>query len=288
MATSLPGASQGRDFPLHEPAPAIEGVPDRVGFPEARPGAVRLGLAATGAIAGALLAWGASGLLGAEEVARAGLLALALAGGLLSTWSPCGYSSLSLLRPKGRYGPRAVARWLPTLAAHGLGYALGALILGSTLGLLGSLLPVSGFDGAAALALGLLAALYGLHQLDLVKVPYPQRRAQVPHDARQRFPMWVIGLIYGLALGLAYLTYVQTPILYLVTGAAVLSGSVGDALLLLAAFNLGRFLPMLVNALPVRDWDVQRWLADRQEQAATVDAMLLTGAGAGLLVLAAA
>jgi hypothetical protein len=288
MATSLPRTSPERDFRLHEPLDAIEGVPDRTGFPEVSPTAVRLGLAATSAAAGALLAWGGAGLLGQEQVARGGLLALALAGGLLSTWSPCGYSSLSLLRPKGRYGLRSVAGWLPTLATHGLGYAVGALVLGGALGLLGTVLPVAGITGGAALALGLLGVLYGLHQLDLVNVPYPQRKAQVPHDARQRFPMWVIGLIYGLALGLAYLTYVQTPILYLVTGAAVLSGSVGEALLLFAAFNLGRFLPMLVNALPVHDWNVQRWLADRQERAATVDGMLLTGAGAGLLVLAAA
>jgi hypothetical protein len=89
------------------------------------------------------------------------------------------------------------------------------------------------------------------------------------------------------ALGLGYLTYVQTPILYLVTGAALLGGSPTTALLLFGAFNLGRFVPMLVNALPVRDRDVQRWLADRQEAAATVDAALLAAAGTGLLALAA-
>ena len=37
------------------------------------------------------------------EMALTGLFVLlAFVGGLLSTWSPCGYSSLSLLRPAGR------------------------------------------------------------------------------------------------------------------------------------------------------------------------------------------
>ena len=45
-------------------------------------------------------------------------------GGLLSTWSPCGYSSISLLRPTGPERG-AVWRWLPTFAAHGAGRYFG-------------------------------------------------------------------------------------------------------------------------------------------------------------------
>ncbi|CAO4132513.1 Methylamine utilization protein MauF [Methylorubrum extorquens] len=214
-------------------------------------------------------------------------MGLSFIGGLLSTWSPCGYSSLCLLRPVGPYSTRSIAKYSPTFLLHGAGYAVGALILGCILGIAGGLLGFNGVSLGALAGLGAGGLIYGAHQLGFLSVPYPQRRAQVPHDARQRFPVWFIGGLYGLSLGLNYLTYVQTPILYLVTAAAVLSGNVGAAILLFAAFNAGRFLPMAVNYLPVSDITVQNWLARRQEGAALLDGILLVAAGAALLTFAA-
>jgi len=211
---------------------------------------------------------------------------LFFAGGLLSTWSPCGYSCLSLLRPVGdRYRARAVLGYLPTLGVHAAGYALGALVLGGLLGAVGVWLLPAVPRQALLWLLGAMGLAYGLHQLGFLRVPYPQRRAQVPHDARYRFPMWVIGLLYGFALGMDYLTYVQTPILYIATGSALLSGNLMWALAAIGIFNLGRFLPMLVNLLPVSDRAVQRWLARHQEHAVLLDGGLLIMAGAAALFL---
>jgi hypothetical protein len=214
-------------------------------------------------------------------------LCFAFVGGLLSTWSPCGYSSLCLLRPVGKHSSSSLVKYTPTFLLHGVGYTIGALILGVILGLAGRLLGFQGVSVLTLAALGLASLVYGAHQFGFLRVPYPQRRAQVPHDARQRFPMWFIGGLYGLSLGLNYLTYVQTPILYLVTAAAVLSGNVGTAILLFLAFNAGRFLPMAVNYLPVSDIVVQNWLARRQEGAAMLDGVLLVATGAALLTFAA-
>lgn len=264
-----------------------EGVADCVTFPQERSRPIRLGVLATAAIAGLAGAALSSAALDRTEIVSALLLALAVAGGLLSTWSPCGYSSLSLLRPIGRYSAHSLAGFTPTFVIHGLGYLGGALVLGGLLGLGGHLIGLSVASSGSLIVLGLIGVLYGAHQLGFVRVPYPQRRAQVPHDARQRFPIWVIGGLYGFSLGLNYLTYVQTPILYLVTAAAALSGQAGFAIALFLAFNAGRFLPMLANYLPVTDIDVQDWLARRQESAAVVDGALLVAAGAALLALAA-
>ncbi len=210
----------------------------------------------------------------------------AFAGGLLSTWSPCGYSSISLLRPNGR-GLRALRGWLPTFAMHGLGYAAGALILGGLLGAMGGLAGFSGFATPFGLAvLAAIGLIYGAHQLDFMRVPYPQRRAQVPHDARQRFPKWVVGGLYGLSLGLDYLTYVQTPLLYLVTAAAILTGNLAEAIAIIALFNLGRYLPVAVNLFPVTDYAIQAWLGRNQERAAMADGAILTAFGTGLAVFA--
>lgn len=209
----------------------------------------------------------------------------AVAGGVLSTWSPCGYSSISLLRPSGR-GVKAAIGWLPTFAMHGLGYAAGAIVLGTLLGSVGAILGFSGFSLLALVVLSLIGLAYGAHQLDLLRVPYPQRRAQVPHDARQRFPKWVIGGLYGFALGLDYLTYVQTPLLYMMTAAAAFTGNIPAAITIIALFNLGRYLPVAVNLMPWKDHAIQAWLARNQERAALTDGAILVALGAAFAVFA--
>ncbi|MBB1491071.1 methylamine utilization protein MauF [Paracoccus sp. MC1854] len=270
-----------------ENADGQEGVPDCQIFAEEFSRPARLTILAASGLAGAV---GGVALAGAADSTAAvwGTLGVAaVAGGVLSTWSPCGYSSISLLRPTGR-GAKAVAEWLPTFAMHGAGYALGALILGTALGALGAILGFAGFGTVALVLLALVGLIYGAHQLDFLRVPYPQRRAQVPHDARVRFSKPVVGGLYGLALGLDYMTYVQTPLLYLVTAAAVLTGNIPEAIALIALFNIGRFLPVAVTALPVNDYQIQGWLARNQERAAMADGAILVALGAALAVAALA
>ncbi|SDK55417.1 Cytochrome c biogenesis protein CcdA [Paracoccus chinensis] len=263
------------------------GVPDCQVFAEGFSGPARAAILGASAIAGAA---GGLALAGAPDIRGAawGVLGVsAIAGGVLSTWSPCGYSSISLLRPTGR-GAKAVADWLPTFAMHGAGYALGALILGTALGGIGAILGFAGFGTAALVMLALVGLIYGAHQLDFLRVPYPQRRAQVPHDARVRFSKPVVGGLYGLALGLDYMTYVQTPLLYLITLAAVLTGNIPEAIAMIALFNLGRYLPVAASALPVNDYQIQAWLARNQERAAMADGAILVALGAAFAVAALA
>ena len=270
------------------PAGQQDGVADCVHFPARFSLKGRLAV-----LAGALVAGAGGGfvLKGAADPTTALWLcigAAALAGGVLSTWSPCGYSSISLLRPTGR-GPRAVLNWLPTFAMHGLGYAAGAVILGTLLGAIGAIAGFTGFGTGFGLGvLALIGMAYGAHQLDLLRLPYPQRRAQVPHDARNRFPKWVVGGLYGLSLGLDYLTYVQTPLLYMMTAAAILTGNIPAAILIIALFNLGRYLPVAVNLLPVTDYSIQAWLGRYQERAAIVDGAILAALGGAFALLALA
>lgn len=265
-------------------ANGTEGVADCIAFPQRFSLAGRLALLAGGLLAGAA---GGMALKGAGQPAALwSVIGLAaVTGGLLSTWSPCGYSSISLLRQTGR-GAKALMGFLPTFAMHGLGYALGAVILGTLLGAIGGLAGFSGFATTFGLAvLALIGLAYGAHQLDLLRLPYPQRRAQVPHDARNRFPKWVVGGLYGLSLGLDYLTYVQTPLLYMMTAAAILTGNIAHAIGIVALFNLGRFLPVAVNLLPLTDYRIQSWLGRNQERAAMADGVVLTALGAGFAVL---
>ncbi len=232
-----------------------------------------------GALAGHLLPTS-----GIETSALSVLCLIAFIGGLLSTWSPCGYSSLSLLRPAEPYGLASLGRWLPTLVAHAVGYLAGGSVLAAVLMTVGWLLPPVGLSGWALVVLGSMGLAYGLHQLGFIRMPYPQRRAQVSHGARMRLPMWRTGLLYGWQLGLNFVTYVRSPILYLVVVAAVLSGSTTIVVLLVLSLNLGRFLPLLVNMLPLPDWRVQRWMAIHNQTAVLADACILLFGGMLLFV----
>lgn len=260
----------------------VERVADAIDFAEPRSKRTRFALMAFSAGAGVAAAHYFSAGVSLETSTMWLLIGIAFAGGLLSTWSPCGYSSVCLLRPNGAYSLRNVLAWSPTLIAHAVGYALGALVLGGALGLAGSALGLQAYLPYTLPIFAVLLVVYGAHQFGFIKVPYPQRRCQVPHDARQRFPKWVIGLLYGFSLGLNYLTYVQTPLLYAVTGAALFSGSLAFAVGIFLVFNLGRFLPLVLNALPLTDASITGWLARHQENAALTDAILLVGSGFAL------
>lgn len=266
-------------------AAGVACVPDAISFAEPRSVTKRFLTMATALTAGVI----GGNLLESQMTATSAItsmfVVLALVGGFLSTWSPCGYSSLSLLRPAGRYSFGSVMSWTPTFMTHALGYAVGAVVLGGALGLAGWLLFEQLPFNYMVAGLSVLGIGYGLHQFGFMKMPYPQRRAQVPHDARYRFSSWVIGLLYGFALGMNYLTYVQTPMLYIVTGAALFSGDVTTAITIIAIFNIGRCLPVAINFLPVSNQSAQAWLARWQERAVEVDGFLLLSIGAAALTL---
>ena len=265
--------------PMGSRGGTVDRIPDVTDFPETSSGVVRALFMSASAATGVAATFFLFDGMPLHTALMWLLFPLAFAGGLLSTWSPCGYSSVCLLRPNGAYSLRSVVAWIPTLGAHAVGYAAGGILLGGTLGFAGYYLGIGTLHSYAIPAFAAALVLYGAHQFGFLCVPYPQRRCQVPHDARQRFPKWVIGLLYGFSLGLNYLTYVQTPLLYAVTGAALFSGSVIFAIAIFLVFNLGRFLPLMANGLPVSDVRITAWLARNQERAATVDAALLVGAG---------
>lgn len=280
------GATVGRSRPS-QPYAAATCVPDACHFSKSQSTGTRFVMMVTALVTGVFAGKLMHGTLPMETALTSLFVVLAFVGGVLSTWSPCGYSSLSLLRPAGRYSLGSVARWAPTFFTHAVGYAIGAVVLGSLLGFTGWLLFAEVPMQYSIAGLAVLALAYGAHQFGFLSMPYPQRRAQVPHDARFRFRSSVIGLLYGFSLGMNYLTYVQTPMLYIVTGVALFSGGVKAAILAIAVFNIGRCLPVAVNFLPVKDQSVQAWLARWQESAVEIDGFLLLAIGSAALMLLA-
>ncbi|WP_238258323.1 methylamine utilization protein MauF, partial [Methylorubrum podarium] len=190
MTTLTPPAG-GEAMPLV--STRSEGVADCLIFAQEYSGRTRLAGLVGAALVGAAGAAFTARIDAQANTLPALFLGFSFVGGLLSTWSPCGYSSLCLLRPAGRHARSALVTYTPTFLLHGAGYALGAVILGGLLGLAGGLLGFAGTSVLTLAALGLAGLVYGAHQFGFLRVPYPQRRAQVPHDARQRFPMNHIG-----------------------------------------------------------------------------------------------
>jgi hypothetical protein len=134
-------------------------------------------------------------------------------------------------------------RW--TLALHIGGAVTAAAALGGLLGSLGALVGAPwGAPGLYALAA--IAALYALREVAGAPVPLPARRGQVPSWWRTFYSPPVAGLLYGLALGTGFLTYLTFGTFAAVAAAALLSGEPLAGAALCAPFGLGRGLAVAV------------------------------------------
>lgn len=91
---------------------------------------------------------------------------------------------------------------------------------------------------------GVLALLFSLRELGLIRFPIPQRKWQVPiswvHKHR-----YAGALAYGLTIGLGYLTYIPYPGFWILQALSLFSAAPSLASLLGAVYGLGRALPVL-------------------------------------------
>jgi hypothetical protein len=130
-------------------------------------------------------------------------------------------------------------RWGSVLALHVLGAGVAAATFGALLGGAGSLLGAPW--GAAGLAVVIAAAaLYLARELLGVPVPVPQLKRQVPEWWRTFFGPSASSLLYGLGLGVGFLTYLLHGTLVVVTVAAVASGRPLVGALVTVPFGISR------------------------------------------------
>jgi len=142
-------------------------------------------------------------------------------------------------------GKRPVTLWL-----YALGNLLGAIALGAVAGGLGYAvagLATSALPSAISVSLtGALGLIYSLRDVQLVPIPAPQFRKQVPAKWRMTLPIRLTALLYGIGLGIGFATFVTASTLYVVVGWAMLTASPLLGALALAIFGLGRSLPMFM------------------------------------------
>jgi hypothetical protein len=170
----------------------------------------------------------------------------AVAAGLISTWSPCGFSMVETI---GRPPASAVTR-----AAACTAFALGALLGGTVTfaGLAGFGAVVHGAGGEVASSLGvavLLAAAVG--EARGMRV-VPQIRRQVPEPWRRRLPLPLASALYGVLLGLGFTTFVLTLAVWALAPLVFALADPTTGLAVGLAFGAGRALPVVAIA-PVVD-----------------------------------
>lgn len=156
---------------------------------------------------------------------------------MVGTILPIGHGE----RQQGRF---AISPWF-----HAFGAVGGAALLGSLLGALGAMLPLPILSTSRSVvmlvATGLVGLLYSLRELALAPVPAPQFQRQVPAKWRLLLRPQIAALLYGLGLGIGVATRITVTTFYIVAFWALLGGSPARGALTMAAFGLGRALPVV-------------------------------------------
>ena len=130
-------------------------------------------------------------------------------------------------------------RWGVVLSLHVLGAGIAAATFGALLGGAGSLLGAP-WGTAGLVAVIVVASLYLARELLGVRVPVPQLKRQVPEWWRTFFGPGASSFLYGLGLGVGFLTYLLHGTLVVVSVAAVASGRPLAGALLMVPFGIAR------------------------------------------------
>lgn len=127
------------------------------------------------------------------------------------------------------------------LAAHLVGTILGGLTLGAAIALIGDVGPSGLPRWQLAAGIGaVVAAAYGLRELDVIRVPYPQRQWQVPRAWSLVMKPNAYAGMYGFLLGLSFLVRMHVATMFVVAVIAILSGSAPLAILTGLGYGIGR------------------------------------------------
>jgi hypothetical protein len=178
------------------------------------------------------------------------------------------------------------SRWAWSLALYVAGATTTAAAFGALLGVAGALLGAPW--GAAGLALvATLAVLYLAREVLGVPIPVPQLRRQVPDWWRTFFPFAPASFLYGVGLGVGFLTYLSHGTLVVVSAAAVASGRPELGAVLLGSFGLARGSTAVV-AMRARTPDQGSALVDRLAGSASWAGWRVAHATTLALVIAAA
>jgi hypothetical protein len=133
-----------------------------------------------------------------------------------------------------------------TVFVHAGAATAAAGAFGAALAAAGSLLSAP-WGAAGAIAVGGVASLYALRELAGLPIPIPDRRRQVPDWWRTFFSAPMAGLLYGLGLGVGFLTFLSFGTFVAVAAGALASGQPLLGAAICAPFGLARGLSVAIT-----------------------------------------
>src|SRR5919109_959218 len=136
-------------------------------------------------------------------------------------------------------------RWAIALALHVLGAGLAAAAFGAVLGSAGMALGAP-WGAAGFVAIGALGVFYLTREAFGVRVPVPQLRRQVPDWWRTFFGFETAALLYGMGLGVGFLTFLRHGTFVVVSSGAIAAGRPLLSALIMAPFGVARGLSATV------------------------------------------
>lgn len=138
-------------------------------------------------------------------------------------------------------------RWATAVALHIAGAAIGAAALGAVLGVVGRVLGAP-WGSVGAWFVVAVAAAYAARELLGAPLPLPDRKRQVPEWWRTFFGPLTASFLYGLGLGVGFLTYLRHGTLVAVAALAIVAGEPVTGALVVLPFGLARALTVIAAA----------------------------------------
>lgn len=138
------------------------------------------------------------------------------------------------------YGEKR-SRYRLALLLHILAAGFAAALVGALAGAVGMVLRAP-WGAGGLIAVAAAGGLYAFRELSGLPVPVPDRHKQVPLWWRTFYSPTVAGTLYGLGIGVGYLTYLSFGTYFVVTIAAAATGDPLLGAALTAPFGFGRGL----------------------------------------------
>ncbi len=153
---------------------------------------------------------------------------------MVSTISPVVYRNSDL----GRNG------WLVAITFYTLGSIGGGVLAGVLLGSLGIYLDpvIAAHRNLIPFLVGLTAIAYAMHEMRFVSLPYPQRQRQVPDHWRRKFHPYMTAGLFGLLLGIGFITFIPMATYYVLSLSVILHGSLVVGAFIFAVYGATRAL----------------------------------------------
>lgn len=117
--------------------------------------------------------------------------------------------------------------WVVATIIYTFGSVIGGGLVGAFLGLVGTfaLFPMTLYRNLFPLLVGLVAIAYSLHELDIISLPHPERKRQVPSYWRNIFHPYITAGLFGFLLGAGFTTFIPTASYYILGLGVTLYGS---------------------------------------------------------------